>query len=145
MLFSIQTLGSLRAHHKLTYLLQINPAAVYISLIRNTLLATQREAMPGSKPYSKLMCQQYYAHLNDKAYVFNSAYCHPVVSQTSLLLWGVGWAVGAVVIGFLFFWRGGEVRPWLNAPWWWWMTCTSSTGCTAQAATRARARLPCSG
>ena len=104
-LFSIQTLGSLRAHHKLTYLLQINPAAVYISLIRNTLLATQRQAMPGSKPYSRLMCQQYYAHLNDKAYVFNSAYCHPVVSQTSLWLWGVGWAVAAVVVGFLFFWR----------------------------------------
>ncbi len=51
------------------------------------------------------MCQQYYTHLNDKTYVSDSAYCHPVVSQTSLWLWGVGWAVVAVVIGFLFFWR----------------------------------------
>ena len=104
-LFSIQTLGSLRAHHKITYLLQVNPAAVYISLIRNTLLRTQRQAMPGSKPYSHELCNAYYAHLNNKAYVYDSAYCHAVVSQSSLWLWGIGWALAAAVIGFWLFWR----------------------------------------
>jgi len=104
-LFSIQTLASLRMHPKITYLLQINPAAVYISLIRNTLLASQRQAMPGSKPYNALACHLYYTHLNDKKLVYDSAYCHPVVSQSALWLWGVGWALVAIVIGFLFFWR----------------------------------------
>jgi teichoic acid transport system permease protein len=104
-LFSIQTLASLRPHPTITYLLQINPAAVYISLIRNTLLLSQRQAMPGSKPYSKLMCQLYYTHLNNPHFVYHSAYCHPVVSQTSLWMWGILWAVVAAVIGFLFFWR----------------------------------------
>jgi teichoic acid transport system permease protein len=104
-LFSIQTLASLRPHPKITYLLQINPAAVYISLVRNTLLESQRLAMPGSKPYSAQMCHQYYTHLNNKHFVYDSAYCHAVVSQSSLWLWGVGWAVAAAVVGFLFFWR----------------------------------------
>ena len=104
-LFSIQTLASLRPHPRITYLLQINPAAVYISLIRNTLLASQRQAMPGSKPYSKLMCHLYYTHLNNKHFVYDSAYCHAVVSQTSLWMWGIFWAVAAAIAGFLFFWR----------------------------------------
>src|SRR6266571_2552799 len=34
-MFSIQTIGSLRHHPTLTYLLQINPAAVFIGLVRN--------------------------------------------------------------------------------------------------------------
>ena len=76
---------------------------MYISLIRNTLLASQRQAMPGSKPYSKLICHLYYAHLNNKHFVYDSAYCHAVVSQTSLWMWGILWAVAAAVVGFLFF------------------------------------------
>src|SRR5207248_5613653 len=40
-MFSIQTIGSLRHHPTITYLLQINPAAVYIGLIRNSILQSQ--------------------------------------------------------------------------------------------------------
>ncbi len=37
--------------------------------------------------------------------VYDSGYCHAVVSQTTLWMWGIGWAVVAAVVGFLFFWR----------------------------------------
>jgi teichoic acid transport system permease protein len=104
-LFSIQTLSSLRFHHKIAYLLQINPAAVYISLIRHALLAKDRIAAPGAQPYNARMCALYYDHLGSKHFVNYSAYCHPTVTQPALWLYGAGWAVAALVIGFFLFWR----------------------------------------
>ena len=104
-LFSIQTVHFFRVHVHLGMLAQINPAAVYITLTRYALLADERRAMPGAKPYNQALCRSYYTHLNDKKYVFNSAYCHPIVSLPDLWLWAIGWALAAVVIGFLFFWR----------------------------------------
>ena len=54
-LFSLQSL-SLKPprlnHPTIAYLLQINPAAVYITLVRYALLATHRDAMPGAKPFN---------------------------------------------------------------------------------------------
>jgi hypothetical protein len=52
-MFSIQTIGSLRHHPTITYLLQVNPAAVYIGLVRNAILQSQRIGWPGSKPYTR--------------------------------------------------------------------------------------------
>src|SRR6266536_1228511 len=46
-MFSIQTIGSLRHHHTLTYLLQVNPASAYIGLVRNSILQSQRIGWPG--------------------------------------------------------------------------------------------------
>ena len=51
-MFSIQTIARCRHQPTLTYLLQINPAAVYIGLVRNSILQSQRTGWPGSKPYS---------------------------------------------------------------------------------------------
>jgi teichoic acid transport system permease protein len=102
-MFSIQTISTLRHHPTVTYLLQINPAAVYISLVRNAILLSQRESWPGSKPYNAANCALY--HGGNKAYVLYSAYCHGTVSMNGLWLWGVGWAIVAVVIGFVFFWE----------------------------------------
>ncbi len=109
-IFSIPALylfGALRNHLKLAYLLQINPAAVYITLIRNALLTSQRTTMPGAKPYNAAACAQY--RLLPSQHLANSAYCHPIVSEPSLWLYGAGWALVAVVIGFFFFWQA-EVR-----------------------------------
>jgi len=102
-MFSIQTISTLRNHPLVTYLLQINPAAVYISLVRNAILASQRQSWPGSKPYSAANCALY--HTGNKAYVLDSAYCHGTVSMNGLWLLGAGWAIVAVVIGFVFFWE----------------------------------------
>jgi teichoic acid transport system permease protein len=118
-IFSIQTSlaltpgKSLYNHPHLAYLLQINPAAVYITLIRNALLTSQRTSMPGYHPYNAVKCAMYgdpakfgvtseqFAH----TVIYYSSYCHPVVSQSALWVYAVAWALVAVVAGFIFFWR----------------------------------------
>ena len=119
-IFSIQTTlrllnGARLAHHaSLAYLLQVNPAAVYITLIRNALLEGQRTSMPGYHPYSAVRCALYAKGPGptkaDQAvyaakYIYYSSYCRPVVSMTALWGYAVGWALLAVVAGFFFFWR----------------------------------------
>ena len=117
-IFSIQTTLALTpgkllyAHHKLAYLLQINPAAVYITLIRNALLEKQRIAMPGYQPYNAMRCAMYgdpaKYHVSAEAFadkvIYYSAYCKPIVSVPALWGYAVGWAVVAAVAGFFFFW-----------------------------------------
>ncbi|MDQ2813229.1 MAG: ABC transporter permease [Actinomycetota bacterium] len=101
-MFSIQTIGFLKARPTLTYLFQINPAAVYISLMRNAILRSQRLAWPGSQPYNAAKCALYDVN---KTHLENSAYCHGSVTMNQLWLYGAGWAVVALVIGFVFFWQ----------------------------------------
>ncbi|MBV9207805.1 MAG: ABC transporter permease [Actinobacteria bacterium] len=102
-IFSIQTISRLWHHPAITYLLQINPAAVYIGLMRNAILQSQRLGWPGSKPYDAANCALY--RTGQKAYLEYSAYCHGTVSMSGLWLWGIGWAVVALVAGFVFFWE----------------------------------------
>ena len=114
-IFSIQTLaltltrsGTGTLHPRISphvaYLLQINPAAVYIDLVRYALLAKYRAALPGSQPYDMAKCHAY--RLAPAVNPSNSAYCHSVVPSIShLWIWGAGWAVLAIGIGFIFFWR----------------------------------------
>jgi teichoic acid transport system permease protein len=107
-LFSIQSLrlmvtSSLANHPNITYMLQVNPAAVYITLIRNALLTKQRLAMAGAKPFNLANCELYRHAAN--TYRYNSAYCHPIVSQSDLWLYGAGWAALALIAGFFLFWR----------------------------------------
>jgi teichoic acid transport system permease protein len=101
-MYSISTIGTLRHHPTISYILQINPAAVYINLVRNAILATQRRAAPGSKPYNARMCDLYY---HNSKLVYDSAYCHATVTTPQLWLWGLGWAIVAMLIGFVFFWQ----------------------------------------
>jgi teichoic acid transport system permease protein len=105
-LFSIQqlSLGRLHDHPTIAYLLQLNPAAIYITLVRYALLSSYRDAMPGTKPYNPANCLLY--HVRPDTHPSYSAYCHPVLPGIpQLWLWGAGWAVVAAVAGFLFFWR----------------------------------------
>jgi teichoic acid transport system permease protein len=101
-MYSIQTIGTLKKHPTITYILQLNPAAVFISLVRDSILKTERLAWPGSQPYNAAKCALY--NLKGKN-LENSAYCHGTVSISQLWLFAAGWAVVALVIGFVFFWQ----------------------------------------
>ena len=101
-MFSISTISFLKARPTLTYLFQINPAAVYINLMRNAILKTQRDAWPGSQPYNTAKCALYDVKGMN---LENSAYCHGTVTMNQLWLYGAGWAVFALVVGFVFFWQ----------------------------------------
>jgi teichoic acid transport system permease protein len=102
-MFSIQTLSSLRYHYKISYLLQINPAAVYITLVRLALLKSQRQSIPGAAPYNHHLCNLYYK--DPAKHLYDSAHCAALVSNTGLWLYGFGWAILALIVGFFFFWR----------------------------------------
>jgi teichoic acid transport system permease protein len=109
-LFSLQSLtltlaGKLHDHPTIAYLLQINPAAVYITLVRWALLEKYRNTLPGAQPYDRHNCGLY--RVFPDHYKTFSAYCRPdtLPSIPSLWLWGVGWALIVVVVGFVFFWR----------------------------------------
>ncbi len=109
-LFSIQSLalihgGVLARHPRLAAVLQVNPAAVFITLIRNAVLASQRLSQPGAAPYDAHLCSLYARFPDRHQYVTFSKYCHPVVSQPGLWWLGAGWALVALVVGFFYFWR----------------------------------------
>jgi len=99
-LYNITTLDISR---KWVALLQINPAAIYITLMRDALLATQRESQPGAQPFNKLKCQTW--HLSPAKHLDWSAYCAPITNPDHYWLYGIAWAVLAIVVGFYFFWR----------------------------------------
>jgi teichoic acid transport system permease protein len=104
-MYSISTISTLKNHPTIRLLLEINPAAVYITLVRNAILRSQRLAAPGSKPYDALKCNMYSAHLTNVHYLYDSAYCHAQVATSQYWLYGAGWAVLALVVGFVFFWQ----------------------------------------
>ena len=111
-----------------TTLLQLNPAAIYITLFRNSLLASQRASAFGAQPYNAANCYAWAgtgkpAGVSTKAWdtatkavsngtphghslsQYGSAYCHPTFVSTHLWQLGAGWAVVALLLGFWFFWR----------------------------------------
>jgi teichoic acid transport system permease protein len=117
-IFSIQTTlrlipgKFLFRHPGLAYPLQVNPAAVYITLIRNALLEKQRISMPGYHAYNAVRCAMYgdqaKYHITPAEFahtvIYYSSYCRPVIGQAGLWLYAGGWAVVAAVAGFFFFW-----------------------------------------
>jgi teichoic acid transport system permease protein len=112
-LFSINGLtlihGSLLFKHpRLGILLQANPIAVYISLIRNAVLQSQRLSTPGAAAYNARYCLQYSSSPDNpvlKHGYYLSAYCHPVISQAGLWWLAAGWALVAIVAGYFIFWQ----------------------------------------
>ena len=98
-LFQISTLDIKREY---VALLQINPAAIYITLIREAILQTQRASQPGAQPYNRVRCG-IWQHL--KAPTDWSAYCHPVTDPSHYWYYAIAWAVLALIVGFFFFWR----------------------------------------
>jgi teichoic acid transport system permease protein len=108
-LFSIQNLD-LGPHKWAVPLLEVNPAAVYITLVRNSMLQSQRLSAPGSKPYNAALCTQWQNAADHGTTVpprlqYNSAYCAGHITVLHFWYFGIGWAVLALVVGFFFFWR----------------------------------------
>ena len=89
--------------------LEANPAAVYITLVRNSLLRSQRLSAPGSKPFNAAICSQWTnAVRNSNVPVklqYDSAYCPAHITVPHFWYFGIGWAALALVVGFFFFWR----------------------------------------
>jgi len=87
-------------------LLSLNPPAVYISLTRVALMQSYRENSPGNQPYSAARCFLFHhpgpGRSPDPSL---QAYCHAVVTNNDLWLAAVGWGVGFVVLGIIFFWQ----------------------------------------
>ncbi len=116
-------------------LLSLNPPAVFISLARVALMTTYREDAPGNQPYNAYKCALFtndpggdsvvvagkYVPVPSGATVKNGftvpghlpavsnaplqAYCHAVVTNNDLWLAGIGWGLGFLVVGLVFFWQ----------------------------------------
>jgi len=118
-IFSITGLA-INGHRWAIELLQINPAAVYIALMRNSLMLSQRRSQAGSQPFDAEKCHTFLANkahpeLFDKlspqlqkVEQYWGAYCHGYVSSHYYWALGAGWAVLALVVGFVLFWRAEE-------------------------------------
>jgi teichoic acid transport system permease protein len=106
-MFFIPALATLYLHAKVSYLLQINPAAVYISLVRNSLLTSLRHTVSTYQPYNRALCHAQIAAVHAHPTTNPAAldHCHLVVDGSSLWMYGVGWALVAIVIGYFVFWR----------------------------------------
>ena len=116
-------------HGWATTLLQLNPAAIFITLVRQSLLKSQRESAFGAHHFDAAKCyawagrttrpagatpaQWQHAQLQVKNMLprdhplsqFGSAYCHPTYISSHLWLFAAGWAVVALLLGFWYFWR----------------------------------------
>jgi teichoic acid transport system permease protein len=106
-LFSVLTLAESsfgKKHHELVALLQINPAAIYITLMRTSMLLQQRLSAPGSGPGNSRLCSLWPGTATHPL-LYNSKYCPAIVKPSHLWYYGIGWAVLAMAIGFFFFWR----------------------------------------
>jgi teichoic acid transport system permease protein len=99
-MYSIDTL-SVKLPLWAKQILELNPAAVYISLMRYAIMASQRSDAPGAKPYNAAMCAVFSAKKTPAL----QAYCHPDVVTGQLWLAGAGWAVVILAAGVIFFWQ----------------------------------------
>jgi teichoic acid transport system permease protein len=100
-LYNIQTLD---IGPRYIALLQINPAAIYITLMREAMMATQRQSQPGAQPYNAVKCATW-KHFKAPPYLDWSAYCHPITDPNHYWYYAIAWALLALVVGFFFFWR----------------------------------------
>jgi teichoic acid transport system permease protein len=105
-LFSVLTLARTsfgQAHHWVVVVLQVNPAALYITLMRLALLQTDRLSAPGAAPYNAALCRAWPGKTDASRYW--SAHCSPVINPSHYWYYAAGWAALALVVGFFFFWR----------------------------------------
>src|SRR5579875_3613458 len=108
-IYSVQQVVAAHSQHYAwaTTLLQLNPAAIYLTLVRDSLLASQRASAFGARPFDPARCQAWARDAGGFAgrHPYYSAYCHPTLVSSHLWLFGAGWAVVMLVLGFWYFWR----------------------------------------
>lgn len=103
------------AAHQLSFgwaaaLLQVNPAYVFITLVRNSILASERASAFGARPASPARCfawahGQLPPHVTSEQFSYWSAYCSPTFVSGHLWPLAAGWAALMLLGGFWFFWR----------------------------------------
>jgi len=87
-------------------LLSLNPPAVFISLVRVALMQSYRTNSPGNQPYNYGLCHLFHhPPVGQKPDPALQAHCMAVVTNNDLWLAAVGWGVGFLVIGIVFFWQ----------------------------------------
>jgi len=104
-MFSIATLTHITPTIKA--ILQLNPAALYITLMRNALLLSQRLSFPGTQPANAIDCARWhhYQPADPSSVLYDSAHCPATANPAHYWYYAIGWAVLALVAGFFFFWR----------------------------------------
>jgi teichoic acid transport system permease protein len=86
--------------------LSLNPPAVYISLVRVSLMRSYRQNAPGNQPYSLAKCTLFHhPPVGTKPVPSLQAFCPALVTNNDLWLAAVGWGVGFFVVGIIFFWQ----------------------------------------
>jgi teichoic acid transport system permease protein len=92
-------------------ILSLNPAAVYISLIRVSFMSSYRTESAGNQPYNALKCNTFLrnpgGHFPGTSTPIPNdwqAYCHAIVTNNDLWIAAVGWAL-LFFVGLVFFWR----------------------------------------
>jgi teichoic acid transport system permease protein len=81
--------------------LSLNPAAVYITLTRHAIMATERNYAAGAQPYNALKCELFSKTKSPPL----QAFCHASTTTSELWLAGAGWAVVTLLVGVVFFWQ----------------------------------------
>jgi teichoic acid transport system permease protein len=84
-------------------ILELNPPAVFIALVRVALLQSYRVNSPGNAPYSASQCAKFRHDPGPNAAL--QASCHAVVTNTDLWIWAAGWGAGVFIVGLVFFWQ----------------------------------------
>jgi teichoic acid transport system permease protein len=92
-------------------ILSLNPAAVYIQLVRVAFMSTYRSDSAGNAPYNPARCSTFIHHAGalipgtrTPNYAWQAS-CHAIVTNNDLWLAAVGWGVGFFVVGLVFFWQ----------------------------------------
>jgi teichoic acid transport system permease protein len=94
-----------------TKVLTLNPFAVFIQLVRVAFMSSYRKDSAGNARYNAYECSTFIHHagaLIQGTRTPNDAWqatCHAVVTNNGLWLAAVGWGVGFLVVGLLFFWQ----------------------------------------
>jgi teichoic acid transport system permease protein len=91
--------------------LSLNPAAVYISLLRVGFMSSYRSDMPGNAPYNHTLCTTFLKNqgalipgTNTQNYGW-LAHCAAQVTNNDLWIAAIGWGVVIFAVGVVFFWQ----------------------------------------
>jgi teichoic acid transport system permease protein len=91
--------------------LSLNPAAVYISLVRVGFMSSYRADQPGNAPYNAKMCN-YFLNAQGKDIPGTKtadyawlAHCAATVTNNDLWIAAAGWGVVFFLVGIVFFWQ----------------------------------------
>jgi teichoic acid transport system permease protein len=114
-MYMITTLPIQKLPEWVSWVLSLNPPAVFISLVRVALMQSYRRESPGNQPYNYRACELFKnddggSHISRATHtevknVWLQANCHAVVTNHDLWAAAVCWGVGVFVIGLIFFWR----------------------------------------